>query len=261
MFESLGFTLSQLELWLLILVRFFTMLSVFPFFSYSTLNPRWRAFFAILLATIMVKVVPMPQDDFPMEFTMLIFYVIKEIFMGLCLGTFCGFFTEIMKLAGNQVSQMMGLNMASLIDPTTSQETEVMPELFNIIAILLIIALNGHHFFIRILFDSLYDIPITQANFPGEISRQIINVATNIIMLGIRVSAPVMIIVFLIRIVVGILNRLIQDADIFAVILIIDILVGLYIMMYYWPYFAQITNMVFNFTQKQILTVMRLMGS
>ena len=261
MFETLGFTLSQLELWLLIFIRFFTLLSVLPFFSYDTFNPRLRGLLAILLATITVKTVPFPESNFPVGFTILMFYALREVFVGLCIGTFCGIFTEIVKYAGNLVSQMMGLSMASMIDPTTSQESEVMPEIFNIFAILLILAANGHHFFIRAMFDTLYMIPVTEASYPfAEISQQLISLVSSIIVLGIRVSAPMMIIVFLIRIVVGILNRLIQDADIFAVILIIDILVGLYILMYYWPYYAQIVNLVFNFTQAQVLTIIRLMG-
>jgi flagellar biosynthetic protein FliR len=258
MFEAIGFTISQMELWLLIFVRFLTMLSVLPFFSYDSIDTRYRVFLAILLATVIVKIVPYPED-FPVEFTMLMYYTAREVLVGLCIGMFSGFFIEIIKFAGTQASHMMGLNMAQMVDPTTSEESEVMPELFYMIAILLIISIDGHHFFLRMMFDTLFYIPITQVNFSDQIMPQMVSLASSIILLGIRISAPIVIIVFFVRIVVGIMNRIVQEADIFAVILIVNIFIGLYIMQHYWPYFAQMVNMIYNATQIQIMTIIRLM--
>ena len=259
MFEAIGFTLAQLELWLLIFVRMLALLSVLPFFSYQQFDPRLRVFFAIALASIMVRLIPYPAD-FPVEFTMLMFYVAREVLVGLCIGMFASFFSEIVKFAGSQASSMMGLNTATMVDPTTSEQTEAVPELFNIVAILLILAMNGHHFFLRVMFDSYFLIPIAEVTFSDQLAPQMVNVISNIISLGIRVGAPMIIIVFLIRIVIGIMNRLVQEADIFSVILVLNILVGMYIMMFYWPYFAQMVNMVFNVMQTQVLTILRLLS-
>ena len=261
MFESLGFTLTQLELWLLVFVRFFTLLAVLPIFSYNTIDARYRAIFAVVLATLMVKLIPYPAENFPVEFTMLMFYVAREALVGLCIGMFCGFLAEIIKFGGLQVSHMMGLNMSNVVDPTTSENVEVLPQMFYTIAILLILAVDGHHFFLRAMFDTLFIIPITAVNFSQDIVPQMIDLASNIVQLGIRVGAPAMIIIFLVRIVVGILNRLVQDADIFAVILIVNVFIGLYILMYYWPYFAQMTNMIYNITQSKVLTIIQLLGT
>ena len=259
MFEAIGFTLAQLELWLLIFVRFLSLLFVLPFFSYKSVNASVRVFFAVALASIMVPLIPYPAN-FPVEFTMLMFYVAREVLVGLCIGMFASFFVEIVKFAGSQTSQMMGLNTATMIDPTTSEQSEAVPELFNIIAILLILSINGHHFFLRIMFDSLFIIPITAVNFSDQLAPQMVGVLTNIIVLGIRVGAPIIIIVFLVRIVVGIMNRLVQEADVFSIILVLNVLLGIYIMTFYWPYFAQMTNMVFNVAQNQVLTILRLLS-
>ena len=259
MFEAIGFTLAQFEIWLLIFVRFLSLLSVLPFFSIQSFDPRLRVFFAITLATIMVKLLPYPIN-FPADFTMLMFLVAKEVLLGLSIGMFASFFVEIVKFAGAQASHMVGLQMASLIDPTTSEQTEAMPELFHIIALLLILSINGHHFFLRALFDSLFYIPITEFNYSSEIVPQMTNIVSNIIILGIRTAAPIIIIVFFVRIIIGIMNRLVQDADIFSVILVLNIIIGFYIMIYYWPYFAQMVNLIFRTTQNQVLIISRLLS-
>ena len=259
MFESIGFTLPQLQLWLLVFVRFLTLLSVLPFFSYTSIDARFRVFLAIAMASILVKLIPYPAI-FPVEFTVLMFYVAVEVFLGLCIGMFAGFFVEIVKFAGHQVSHMMGLSMASTVDPTTSENSEVMSELFHIVAILLILAINGHHFFIRIMFDTFFLIPVTELNYEHELVNQMVGIVTNIFTLGVRIAAPVVIIVFFIRIIVGIMNRLVQEADVFSVLLIVNLLVGFYILMYYWPYFAQMINLVFTITQNQVLTIIRLLS-
>ncbi|MCL2062803.1 MAG: flagellar biosynthetic protein FliR [Candidatus Cloacimonetes bacterium] len=259
MFEAIGFTLAQLELWLLVFVRFLTLLSVLPFFSYTSIDARMRVFLAIAMASIMVKLIPYPAN-FPVEFTMLMFLVAKEVFLGLCIGMFAGFFVEIIKFAGQQASAMVGLTMSTVIDPTTSEQTEAMPELFHIIAILLILAINGHHFFVRVMFDTFFLIPVTEMFYDHQVVPQMVNIVSNIFVLGIRIAAPIVILVFFVRIVVGIMNRLVQEADVFSVLLIINIIIGFYILMYYWPYFAQMVNMVFNVTQNQVLVVLRLLS-
>ena len=258
MFEAIGFTLPQLELWLLVFVRFLTLLNLLPFFSYSTFDVRLRVIFAIVLATLMVKLIPYPEE-FPVEFTMLMFYVAREVLVGLCIGMFASFFTEIVKFAGNQASNMMGLSTASMIDPTSNQQTQAVPELFNIVAVLLILSINGHHFFLKAMFDTLFLIPIAEVNFSERIWPQMVFIISNVIELGIRIAAPIMILVFFVRIVVGLMNRLVEEADIFSVILVLDLIIGFYILLYYWPYFAQMTNFIFTTTQNQVLTVLRML--
>lgn len=259
MFEAIGFTLAQFELWLLIFVRFLTLLSILPFFSMPSFDARLRVFFAIALASVMVKLIPYPPD-FPVDFIMLMFLTAKEVLLGLCIGMFAGFFVEIVKFAGGQASHMVGLQMASLIDPTTSEQEEAMPELFHLIALLLILSINGHHFFLKALFDSLFIIPITQLNLSVEFVPQMTQIVTNIIVLGIRTAAPIIIIVFFVRIMVGIMNRLVQDADVFSVILVLNILIGFYILVYYWSYFAQMINVIFGVTQSQVFTIFKLIS-
>jgi len=259
MFEAIGFTLPQLEMWLLLFVRFFTLLSVMPFFSYDSFNASMRALLSVILASVMVKLVPYPSQNFPVEFTMLMFYTAKEVLVGLCIGMFCGFFVEIIKFGGRQVSHMMGFDMAQLMDPTTSEETAVVPEMFHIFAILLILSINGHHFFLKMMFDSVYYIPISTMHFSDQLVPQMTSLISNVIVLGVRLAAPAMVVILLIRVVVGIMNRLVQDADVFSVLIVINIYVGLYILMYFWPYFTQMTNLVYNVTQNHVLMAMRLL--
>jgi len=259
MFEAIGFTLPQLEMWLLLFIRFLTLLSVMPFFSYESFSARNRALLAVILASVMVKLVPYPTTNFPVEFTMLMFYTAREVLVGLCIGMFCGFFAEIVKFAGKQVSHMMGFDMAQIMDPTNQEQTSVVPEIFHIVAILLILAINGHHFFLKIMFDSVFYIPISQVNFSEQLVPQMTHLISSIFILGVRIAAPVMIIIFLIRVIVGIMNKLVEDADVFSVVIVVNIYVGMYILVYYWPYFAQMTNMVFTVTQNQILTILRLL--
>ena len=260
MFEAIGFTLTQLELWLLIFVRILTFLSIFPFFSYQAIDARFRVFLSILLASIMVRLIPYPEENFPVEFTMLMFYVAREVFIGLCIGMFASFFVEIVKFAGSKVAQAMGLQMAAMIDPATNEQGEVMAEMFHITAILLILAMNGHHFFIRIMADSFFIIPVTGLDYGERILTQIVGVVSAIFSVGLRIAAPIVIIVLFIKVCVGIMNRLVQESDVFSIILVANVLIGLYILQYYWPYFAQMTNYAWTMTQNQLQIILRMLS-
>jgi len=260
MFETLGITIIEYQTWLLVFARIFTIFAVLPLFSNEQLDPRLKAFICFFISLICVKIVP-PAKILPVEFIMLMFLVIKEVFIGLCIGSFCSFFFEAVRFAGNQVGQLMGINMAEMIDPLYDEQSEAMSELFNIFAILMLLSINGHHFFLKVLFESFYFIPLTTFNFPNQILPRFIEVLQQIFIIGIKLAAPMMIILLLVKTMIGLLNRMVQEADIFSIILVLDLLLGFYILQFYWPYFATMVNQQFFIYKKEVLEFVKLLGS
>ncbi|HPK40600.1 MAG TPA: flagellar biosynthetic protein FliR, partial [Candidatus Cloacimonadota bacterium] len=196
----------------------------------------------------------------PMEFVALIFYAIKEAVVGLCIGMFTAVVFESFRFAGSQVGHLMGINMAETIDPLYSEESQVIVELFNIVAVLLILAVNGHHFFIRVIADSFVIVPLNGLQLPAELLPKFIAMLSAIVVAGIRIAAPIMILLLLIRIMVGILNKMVQEADVFSIILVLNILLGMYLLQFYWTYYATVVNELFSKYRQDILILIKMMG-
>jgi flagellar biosynthetic protein FliR len=151
--------------------------------------------------------------------------------------------------------------MAEMIDPLYDEQSEAISELFNIFAILMLLSINGHHFFLKVLFESFYFIPLTTFNFPNQILPRFIEVLQQIFIIGIKLAAPMMIILLLVKTMIGLLNRMVQEADVFSIILVLDLLLGFYILQFYWPYFATMVNQQFFIYKKEVLEFVKLLGS
>ena len=150
MFETLGFTLIEFQNWLLVFIRISVLFVVLPLFSNETLDPRLKVFFSFFLSLICVKLIPFDKT-LPIEFVAFIFLMTKEAIVALSIGVFTSILFESFRFAGNQVGQMMGINMAEMIDPLYDEQSEALSELFNIVAVLMILSINGHHFFIKVI--------------------------------------------------------------------------------------------------------------
>ncbi len=259
MFETLGITLAEFQNWLLIFLRISVLFLVLPLFSNESLDFRVKTFFSFFLSLVCAKIVPFAKI-LPVDFIMLIFLMLKEAVLALCIGSFASFLFESFRFAGNQVSQLMGINMAEMIDPLYDEESEAMSELFNIFAVLLIFSVNGHHFFIKVIADSFFMIPLTEVNIPSDLLPRFVFILQQILIIGIRLAAPIMILMLLLRIMVGILNRMVQEADIFSIILVLNILLGFYVLQFYWPYFVSMFNGIFQVYKQEVLEFLKMLG-
>lgn len=259
MFETLGLTLAEFQSWLLVFIRIATLLFVLPFFSNDNIDSKVRMFFAFFLSLICFKLVPYPQF-FPVTFFPFIFLTAKEVIVGLAIGLFSSFLFEAFRFAGTMMAQLMGLNIASMMDPMFEEESEVLPELINILGTLIIISINGHHFFIKVIVDSFFMIPLTELNLPSALIPRIVFILQTIFTLGIKFAAPVIIILYLSRIVIALLNKMVQEADVFSIVVILNILLGFYVLMFYWPYFASLVNQSFSMFKMELMSIIKIMG-
>ena len=186
--------------------------------------------------------------------------MIKESVVALCIGSFTAILFESFRFAGNQVGHMMGINMAEMIDPLYDEQSEAISELFNIVAVLMILAINGHHFFIKVIVDSFFIIPINGLKLPVELLPKFMFILQKIVESGIRIAAPVMILLLLIKVMIGILNRMVQEADIFSIMLVLEILLGFYLLQFFWPYYASVVNELYQIYKQNILSFMKMMS-
>ena len=259
MFEYLGITIAQFETALLIFVRIFTLLSVLPIFSLEDVDVRVRIWFGFFLTLICYGIVPIPKE-LPVAFYAMIPLAVKEVLVALCIGMFSSFLFESIQFAGAQVGQLMGLDMITMFDPTTEEEHNVIGQLGVFFAILLLFATGGYHFFIKAIFNSFYLIPLTHFHFGGDLLTKAIYITGQIFVLGIKIGAPLIIVLYLTRILVGFLEKMAQEADVFSIIITLELMLGFYLLVYYWPYFSYIFFKVFNIYQSDILTVIKMLG-
>ena len=77
-----------------------------------------------------------------------------EVLVGLLLGWIAQFLFVGMRLAGQVVEIKTGIGLAQLIDPQEGGQSTFFSLLFDLLAVLVFLSVNGHHLLIRALVSS-----------------------------------------------------------------------------------------------------------
>ena len=208
--------ISQIEFFTLVFIRTVTALAVLPVFGHAAFPAMTKAGLAGVIALLMVPVLaarmPAPSG------TLLDFFLLamRETVCGLLLG-FAGYFMfYAVEIAGQLVGFQAGFSVVASIDPNTDSQSTVITQFYNVVALLVFVTINGHHYLLQALADSFRVIPVGQLHADGRLSQWTLQAATGVMADGIRLAAPLMVTLFLTDIGLGILTRVAPTLNVFV---------------------------------------------
>ncbi len=259
MFETLGFTLAEFEHFLLMAMRISAIFFTVAIFSSRITGVHWKLFISFYIAYICTGIVA-PPPTLPVSILYLATYSINEILVGVAIGLSTNFLFEVLAFAGFFTSRIMGLSMLTIIDPTTNERTVALGQFFYFFAIMLLFSTNAHHFYITSIFESFHIIPTTTGAYNPMMNGKVIQLVSSIFLLGIKLGAPLVVILFLEKVLLAIFSKVNPEMNVFVLGMPLGILIGFYILIYFWPYFSYIFWKIFEQYKVETLNLMRLMG-
>ena len=206
--HALGFGLAM--------VRVLGVLLVAPVFSHAMIPMRVRAALAFVTTWSMVGLwsggaVPAP------EAAALAGAVLQEALIGATLGFATGLVFSGFALMGEFASVQGGLGAATVLDPTSGTSTVVLTSLVQLFALVLFLALDGHHVVLRGLALSFEHFPLgaTDGLHVSTLVR-VASLAGVIFEVAVRLAAPVTAVMVLSNVAVGMLGRAIPQLNLMA---------------------------------------------
>lgn len=133
----------------------------------------------------------------------------------LCVGATLGFVSSVMfwgfALAGRLIDTQRGANIAETMAYQMRERTSHLGQFYFQTAIVLFLLLNGHHLFIEAFFKSFQVLPVWEfprfALVQEQVALDLIGVTQNLFVIGLKLSAPAVIALFLTDVAFGILSR------------------------------------------------------
>ena len=158
--------------------------------------------------------------------------VLREVTVGIVIGLLLRLAFEAGQLAGELVSQGMGLSFATMADPLSGASSPVLSQWFYLVFALLFFTLDGHLALVRLLANSYDGLPIG-ASLPD---RQTLLAAvptffTTTLRAGVLLALPVMMALLAVNIAFGVLARAASQLNPMAIGLPVSLLVGLVLLM------------------------------
>ncbi len=167
-------------------------------------------------------------------------WAIHEIVIGALIGF--GFATLFwaVRMAGDLVGLQMGFAIVNVIDPNATGQVSLIGEFKYILALLILLVLDGHHLMITSLVDSYRLVPMASGQFGSSAYDQIVRLTATIFVTSIKIGAPMMIALLLTDVSLGIVSRTVPQMNIFIVGFPVKIGIGLLILAASLPLLAQL---------------------
>lgn len=232
------FYFSMFYAFILIFVRVLSLLSSAPFFGIQVVPFQFRFWLSIFLSYIFLLVLDLKNLNFSVEIIGFIILVAKEVMVGLIIGfSSWGIFYAV-QFAGHLIGFDMGFSASTAFDPEHSEPVPILSQFKNYLAIVIFLMLNGHHFLIQVLKSSFEIVPISNFAIGADFVNWGVRLVSFVFISAVRISAPILVALFLVDITIGILSRVFPQMNIFMFAFSAKIIIGFFALIVSIPFFV-----------------------
>jgi flagellar biosynthesis protein FliR len=211
------FLASRFIVFTLVLTRTGALLMTAPIFGSMALPRRVRALLAVTMSLLVTPAflnTSLPPVENTLEFGRLL---ASEALIGLLLGLGLNILFSGIQVAGQIVSQLSGLSLADVFNPTIEEEVSVFSQLFYFLTLAVFVAVGGH----RIVTSALLDTFVAARPGHAALGNTFVDVLADIItqsfVLGVRAAAPLLVSLLLSNLILGLISRTLPQINVIAV--------------------------------------------
>lgn len=227
---DISFSYSDLQFYLLILVRVTCFIYIAPFFGMRNTPNVVKIGLGVLMSYLLYGVVSRPDIVFDTE-TEYAIIVMKEAITGFLLGFGAILCTTISSLAGRIVDTETGMAMAQVFDVNTRENISITAGIYQYSFYLIFIGSGLYKYLVGALVDSFELIPIAGAVFNTDnLVGAFVDFMTQYMSIGFRIAIPVFCSIVLLNAILGILAKIAPQMNMFAVGIQLKLLAGLSIL-------------------------------
>ncbi len=134
-------------------------------------------------------------------------WLVSEAALGTAMGLMVSFITEFLTFGAQILGLQAGYGYASVVDPTTQADSDVLPVLAQLTAGLLFFTTGLHRYVISAFAASLDRYPPGQFAVTPDLVRTVIKLSSNVFSVGLRLALPVIGLLLMTEVALALLSR------------------------------------------------------
>lgn len=221
---------TQVILYALVLLRMIAFVFSSAIFSMSTINAPVKVLFSIVLAMMVFPFVKFAPEAAKEVSDQLILMSAREVVVGLILGFMTRLFFFAISMAGELISISLGLGSAQLFNPMMASQGGVVQQFHVVLGTMFFLALNGHHMFLSALVESFQLIETGTIALKTGPLAEIATFGQDLLILTLKMSAPVLVAILMANLAIGILGRAIPQINVLVTSFPVTIMLGMIVM-------------------------------
>jgi|YNPNPStandDraft_1061719.scaffolds.fasta_scaffold75871_3 flagellar biosynthetic protein FliR len=223
MFELLE---GRLLLYGLVLVRVTALLFALPLWS-GRFPVTWKAGAALWMAVLFSFCLPEPVLPEDVSLRVLVSGLSREILAGAAMGFGVRLLLAAITLGGQLVGFQMGLGIANVMDPATSDQNSVISQWLNLLALFLFLEADGHLIAVEAVAKSFAVVPPLFAQVRPSLFLDLVRTGgMDLFRASLELAWPVSLALLLVYLALGLLARLAPQMNMLMLGFPITILVG-----------------------------------
>jgi flagellar biosynthetic protein FliR len=226
----LTFSEAQLMAWITPLlwpfIRVLALFSTAPVLSQRNVPLRMRVGLAFLITVCAQASMP-EMPTIALDSSQGFLLVLQQVLIGVTMGFAARIVFAAIEFAGELVGLQMGLNYAGFFDPTSGSQGNAVGSFFGITVSWLFIIINGHLLLIMALVQSFNAFPVSPEPFAFLRALQPQVWGAEVFKLGLWIALPMITMLLFVNLVLGVISRVSQQMNIFAIGFPVTLSVGL----------------------------------
>lgn len=223
----------------LALVRVSGMMAFAPFFSSKALPVRAKAVFAAAVAFLLAPVVAaLPHARAEIGFAPLV----GELAVGLVYGLSLALLNEMLLFAGQIAGIQFSFSLVNLLDPSSSIETPLFGELFQLLGTLTIVAAGLDRVLLASVVRSFAAAPLGSFALRPAAALALVRAAGGIFLAALELAAPLLAATMLVEVAVALLGKLSPQLPVMFLTVPLKTLTGFVLLagsLALWPRFVE----------------------
>jgi flagellar biosynthetic protein FliR len=187
-------------------------------------------------------------------------YLVGEMVIGLIIGFVFQFVFGAVQFAGQNIDFVMGYSIVNVIDPIYGTQASLIGSFKNILALLVFLVTNSHHYIITALYQSYEQIPIFGVAVGKDVTEAMVNMFGNMLVTGLKIGIPVIGAIFVAEVALGLIARTMPQMPVFFVGIPLKLFVGTLILIFTLPVYMAILQFLFEGTYQDALRIIRMLS-
>lgn len=249
----------NLVLFVIVLTRLSGMMATAPLISKYPIPMQVKTWFMASVALLIFPIMIVKTGfQLPTNIPELSVILIKEFMVGYIIGFVASIVFYGVEIAAELVSMQMGLTAAQAMNPLTGDTSPILSQAYTIMASMIFIGLNGYQWVFEAIYKSFQIIPPGyEILISGTLTHNVIYLTSQIFTIGMGIALPIFAVLLIVDILLGFVAKMMPKMNIFMVALPVKIYLGLFLfIVLVQPLCSQMTMLL----EKYLAGIMMILG-
>ncbi len=231
---------TEILLFILSFLRITALMASFPIFGIQSVPNHAKVLLSLVMGIVLFPSVKVSNAYFVGDLSSgFIWLAFREVLVGIILGSIARLYFMSINVAGQIMSTSLGLSAAQMFNPMMGSQSNTLEQFHVTLAMLLFLGFDGHHVLLTAIHESFRVIPMSFDMLKWEGVKTAAVMGTDILALGLRISAPIVVALFLTQVSMGVIGRVVPQINVLVTSLHLTIIIGLFVIFVTLPYFLE----------------------